>query len=300
MRNSIIKLDRVLRNFSRMQIRLLSLAMVTVISLADLVSGNEFSISIFFLVPVAISTWYCNRRTGVVFSVFSAILWFVIDYAERTYSHPTAPYWNTTVRLGFFLVAEELLSQLKVQLGNEQNLARTDALTGLLNVRGFTEQAEMLFGLAARRGRPVVLAYIDLDNFKKVNDERGHSEGDKVLRIVSDRISSSLRVTDVAGRMGGDEFAIVLPEVDEAGARIVIDTLRRVLLREAEIQGWPISFSIGVVSFDTPSSSLDEAISIADALMYQVKESGKDNIIFRHHRQSDVVGGINARDRQTG
>ncbi len=284
MGNTVVKLDGMLQGFSSLKIRLVTLAMITVIALVDLVSGNEISISIFFLLPVAISTWYCNRRTGIAFAIFSAILWFMIDYSERKYANPIAPYWNATARLGFFLVTEELLTQLKMHLGNEQMLARTDALTGLLNVRGFTEQAGILFGLAARHERPMVLAYIDLDNFKKVNDELGHSEGDKVLRFVSDKISTSLRGTDVAGRLGGDEFAIVLPESDEAGARSVLDTLRSALLQEAQAHGWPISFSIGVVSFDPPSSGLDEAIKVADSLMYQVKESGKNNIIFRHHR----------------
>jgi len=75
----------------------------------------------------------------------------------------------------------------------------------------------------------------------------------------------------------------VLPETDEAGAMRMFDTLRTNLLQEMNIHNWPISFSIGVVSFDSPPSNLDEAIRIADALMYRVKNSGKNNIIFEHY-----------------
>ncbi len=283
MKSAIAKLDLMLRDYSGRQIKLVSLFMIAAVSVVDVASGNEISISIFFLVPIAISTWYCDRRAGVVYGIISAVIWFLIDIAERNYSNPIAPYWNGTVRLGFFLITEELLTQLKIHLAAEQTLARTDALTGLLNVRGFRERAEIMFGLAARHKRPLVLAYIDLDNFKKVNDQMGHSEGDKVLRFVSEKIASSLRATDVAGRLGGDEFAILLPESNESGARAVFDALRGALLQEAQEHHWPISFSIGVVSFDSPSCSLDDAIRSADGLMYQVKESGKNNITFRNN-----------------
>ena len=176
-----------------------------------------------------------------------------------------------------------MLNQLKIRLGIETRLSRTDNLTGLLNVRGFTEQAEKLFILAARHKRPVTLAYIDLDNFKQVNDKLGHSEGDKALRVVSEQFLSSLRATDVAGRFGGDEFAILLPETDEVGAKSIFNKLRSELIQETQKHNWPIGFSMGVVSFDSPAFHLDEAIRIADSLMYQVKSSGKNHIVFRHH-----------------
>ncbi len=149
--------------------------------------------SIFFLIPVAISTWYGSRRDGIITACISAFAWLLVDSNSRIYINPVAPYWNALVRLGMFLVAEELLDQLRIRLGIEKTLSRTDNLTGLLNARGFFEQAEILFGLAARHNRPITLAYLDLDNFKKVNDELGHSEGDKVLRAVGDTIQSSLR-----------------------------------------------------------------------------------------------------------
>jgi len=283
MKYLFIKVDSILSKFSFSRIILVALLIVALISIVDLVSGYEISISIFFLIPVAITTWYGGHRTGIFFCFLSAIMWFLIDYFGHAYSLAAAPYWNGLVRLGFFLITEGLLNQIKAHLHIEKMLSRTDDLTNLLNVRGFAEQVGKLFAVATRHSRPVVIAYIDVDNFKKVNDEFGHSEGDKVLQVVGNIISSSLRTTDVAGRLGGDEFAIVLPETDQAGAKSVFDTLRGALLQETQQHNWPISFSIGAVSFDAPSASLDEAIKIADSLMYQVKASGKNNIIILHN-----------------
>ena len=282
MEKYINKINLMLSRCSCAQVNAIALLLVALIVMIDLVVGYEIAVSIFFLIPIFISAWYCGHRAGLAFTLLSASLWFFVDNVifEHPYNNPIAPYWNGLVRLGFFLVTLELLKQLKNRLIVERNMSRTDSLTGLLSTRGFTEQAEKLFGMAARYNRPFVLAYIDLDNFKRVNDELGHSEGDKVLRVVSEQMLASLRTTDLAGRIGGDEFAIALPETGESGAKAVFETLRANVLRETQQHHWPIGLSIGVVAFDSPTCSLDEAIRFADALMYQVKASGKNNIIF--------------------
>jgi diguanylate cyclase (GGDEF)-like protein len=282
MENMFAKIDSYLSKRSCTQIRLFSLLIIAFIAIIDYLTGNEIGVSIFFLIPIAMSTWYCGYRVGIIFSILSAFLWFINDFTSRNYINLIAPYWNALARLGFFIVTVTLLNQLTVHLRIVRKLSRTDSLTGLLNVRGFTEQAEKLFGVAARHKRSVVLAYIDLDNFKIVNDQFGHSEGDKVLQVIGNELLNSLRATDVAGRMGGDEFAILLPETDEAGAVSMFNTLVAHLLEEMNKHNWPISFSIGVVCFDSPPSNLDQSIRIADSLMYRVKSSGKDNIIFEH------------------
>jgi len=116
-----------------------------------------------------------------------------------------------------------------------------------------------------------------------VNDQRGHSEGDKVLQTVGEVFLKSVRKTDVAGRLGGDEFAIALPETNEAGAKSEFNKLRKNLAQAMQKNNWSVGFSIGAISFDLPPSNFDEAIKLADALMYQVKKSGKNNILFEHY-----------------
>ena len=286
MEGVLSKVDVVLGKYSPGQIRVVSLLLVALVAGMNIVAGSEISVSIFFLIPVAISTWYGSRRDGIIAGCISAFAWLLVDSTSRTYINPAAPYWNALVHLGMFLVTAGLVDQLRNRFGIEKSLSRTDSLTGLPNARDFSGQAEKLFGLAARHNRPITLAYIDLDDFKKVNDELGHGEGDKLLRAVCDKIQSSLRSTDLAGRLGADEFGVVLPESDEAAARSVFDTLRDTLLLETQKNHWPTSVSIGVVSFVSPTPSLAHAIKIADSLMYQVKARGKNNIIFEQYPDS--------------
>jgi diguanylate cyclase (GGDEF)-like protein len=275
----------VLGQQSHNKIRGIAFLLVVIISVIDYLVGYEISTSFFFLIPITLATWYGNSRQGILFALLSAFIWYSVDtvISDHPYSHPLIPVWNTGVRLVLFLIIIQFLVQLKFQLNNEKGLSRTDSLTGVLNGRGFAEVAEKMFELASRHGRPTCLAYIDLDDFKQVNDRRGHGEGDKVLQTVGEVFLETLRKTEVAGRLGGDEFAIVLPETNEAGAQAVFNKLRKNLALAMQQHNWPVSFSIGVISFDLPPANFDEAVKLADALMYRVKKSGKNNILFEHY-----------------
>lgn len=278
-------IDAMLRRRSANEIMRTAFLMVVIISVAAYLLGYEVTTSTFFLMPIALATWYGSYRQGVYFAFLCALIWLLIDTVVEAhpYSHPLIPYWNTGVRLGLFLITTAFLNQLKIQLNSEQNLSRTDSLTGVMNGRGFAEVAEKLFGLGARHGRPTCLAYIDLDNFKKVNDDLGHSVGDKVLQTVGEVLLKSVRKSDLVCRLGGDEFAVVLPETSEAGAKSAFNKLRRNLALAMQKNNWIVGFSIGVISFDSPPNNFDQAVKLADALMYQVKKSGKNNILFEHY-----------------
>lgn len=285
MRKYFRNIDAMLNQRSPNEIREIALLLVVIISVADYLLGYEISTSLFFLIPIALSTWYGTYRQGAFFAFLSAFIWFRIDtgISNHPYSHPLIPYWNTGVRLGLFLIATQFLALLKFQSNIERNLSRTDGLTGLMNGRGFAEAAEKMFGLASRHGRPTTLAYIDLDDFKQVNDQYGHSEGNKVLQTVGEIFLKSVRKTELAGRLGGDEFVIALPETNETGAHAVFSKLRNNLALAMKKNNWPVGFSIGVISFDLPPANFDEAVRLADTLMYKVKKHGKNNILFEHY-----------------
>jgi diguanylate cyclase (GGDEF)-like protein len=291
MKLSFQNVDRVLLQRSYNEIGFIALLVLACISIVDILVGYEISTSFFFLIPIALATWYGTPRQGFIFSILSAIIWHLVDnfISVHPYSHPLIPYWNTGMRLGLFLIATRFLAQLRFQSNIEKNLSRTDGLTGLLNGRGFAEAAEKMFELAARHGRPTTLAYIDLDDFKKVNDQRGHSEGDKVLQTVGEILLNSVRKTEVAGRLGGDEFVIALPETNETGAQAAFNKLRMNLAQAMHDREWPVGFSIGVISFDLPPANFDEAVKLADALMYRVKKSGKNNILFEHYPPDKII-----------
>jgi diguanylate cyclase (GGDEF)-like protein len=285
MKRYLHHINIVLRRCSAYEITGTALLLVAIIAAADYLLGYEVSTSSFLLIPIALATWYGSYRHGIYFALLSAFIWLLIDtvFSEHQYSHLLIPYWNTAVRLGLFLITTLFLSQLKIQLNSEQNLSRTDNLTGVMNGRGFAEVAEKLFELGARHGRPTCLAYIDLDNFKRVNDDLGHSVGDKVLQTVGEVLLKSVRKSDLVCRLGGDEFAVVLPETSEAGAKSAFNKLKQNLVLAMQKNNWIVGFSIGVISFDSPPNNFDQAVKLADALMYQVKKSGKNNILFEHY-----------------
>jgi diguanylate cyclase (GGDEF)-like protein/PAS domain S-box-containing protein len=160
----------------------------------------------------------------------------------------------------------------------ERRLARVDPLTGLANRRAFYEGAELERKRALRHSRPLSVAYIDLDNFKQINDRMGHEVGDQLLIQIGAILQNILRAEDLAARMGGDEFAIVFPENNYESARMAIQKTHRMLTEMAKDHKWPVSFSIGMVTFSVPPTSVEEMVRAADDLMYSVKHNGKNSI----------------------
>lgn len=276
-----MRLNAFMKKRSSFQVTAVSLFFVVAVGMIDHSTGYEVSISVFYLVPIALATWYGGLYQGSLLSIISATSWLIVDRtAGHYYSQAFIPFWNAGVRFLFFIVTAKLLVTLRDQLEKERNMARFDGLTGAMNGRGFMEASQAIFRIAARYGRPTVIGYIDLDNFKSVNDTLGHTEGDHVLKAIASLLLKSVRGADLVGRLGGDEFAVLLPETTYSGAVTVFASLREELLKETRERVWPIGFSIGVAVFQTVPSSVDEAMKLADALMYRVKNSGKNNILF--------------------
>ncbi|MGB5063890.1 MAG: GGDEF domain-containing protein [Candidatus Competibacter sp.] len=280
-KSMLTTINTVLARWSRAQVFVLALGGVLLFGLIDYLTGYELSSSLFYLGPISVAAWYIDRRAGLGVAVLSAIVWFAADFGTgHPYSHPAVQIWNALIRLGFFLSNVFLLTELREHLANEQRLARTDVLTGVFNSRAFTEQLEYNLGLARRNGSLLTLAYIDLDNFKRINDKHGHSEGDRLLRVVGQTLMRGTRHTDWVARLGGDEFALLLPDTDIEGAREVIGKTRQLLRESLDAAGFPVTCSVGAVTFQQPPSSADEAVKAADHLMYQVKNQGKDAVAF--------------------
>jgi diguanylate cyclase (GGDEF)-like protein len=190
--------------------------------------------------------------------------------------------YRATRVLSFFLHRSFQLSH-ELQIANEkaEQLARTDELTGLRNRRAFYEQGELAVVQAQRYGRPLSAVMLDIDHFKTINDTWGHSAGDDALRALAGVITKSARSTDITGRVGGEEFAIVLPETTGNDAAAQAERLRRdvagLSFRHGSIE---ITFtcSFGVAELDD-SGSLDVLIARADAALYEAKAQGRNRVI---------------------
>ncbi|MCL6417261.1 GGDEF domain-containing protein [Aestuariirhabdus sp. Z084] len=116
------------------------------------------------------------------------------------------------------------------------------------------------------------LAYIDIDNFKLVNDSLGHPAGDQLLIEVASSLKKSLRATDTVARLGGDEFSCLLPETGQEEAKAAFSKASELLIRRMKGRNWSVTFSVGIVTFETMPEDIKEAMKVADELMYSVKK----------------------------
>jgi diguanylate cyclase (GGDEF)-like protein len=158
-----------------------------------------------------------------------------------------------------------------------------DPLTGLFNHRAIHERLDHELDNARFSGSAIAVALIDVDNFKTVNDSRGHQTGDRVLRAVASILSAACRATDVAARYAGDEFMLVLPGVDETLAAAVCeriaDEVRQVNDELNLGAGLAVTLSIGVAVSHKRGRGVREMVALADAAMYDAKEAGKDRVV---------------------
>jgi len=278
---------------------LLILGIIAVIPIGALnyLMGVELSFSILYLIPVALVSWCGGRREGGFIALASSVAWYVADWtAGREYSHPIIYYWNMAVMFGFFLTVNYALSGLKKSLEKEKNLARIDSLTGVLNVRYFTELAQREIERCRRYKHPLTLLYLDCDNFKEINDHFSHQAGDRLLNCLGLALQKNTRSTDIVARIGGDEFAILMPET---GAQIAPQALQRLqsrLQESMEKSGWPITLSIGAAIFLDPPDSVDLLIKSGDCLMFLAKNKGKNRVQYQifGEKKYDLRSSLNA------
>ncbi|MBA3891859.1 MAG: GGDEF domain-containing protein, partial [Gemmatimonadaceae bacterium] len=248
---------------------------VAVLGWVNVWVGWEVSFSVLYLLPISATAWVVGLRSALLLSVAAAAVWMLAgQLAGFPASHPLVPYWNAFVRLTFFVVVSVLLDALRAALAREQNLSRTDPLTGVSNARSFREAVDAEVIRATRTSRPFTLVYLDLDDFKLVNDRLGHDAGDRLLARVAATLTHAVRRSDVVARLGGDEFAMLLPETDADGARAVLAKVLAAL--EAEMPAdQPVTFSAGGIVSPGEVTSVEAVLAAADALMYRIKRTGK-------------------------
>ncbi len=276
---------------SRERVLTVGVLIVLFVGVLDVLTGDELSFSIFYVFPISLVVWLSDRRSGFLLSLFCAAIWLAADYlAGARYSNPSFPYWNTMVRVGFFTIIAYLLSALNMRLELEQKMARIDPLTQVVNSRWFERLAQAEIDRAVRYGHPFSVAYIDCDDFKRVNDEFGHRAGDNLLCEVAGTMKENLRRSDTVARLGGDEFVILFVEMGMEGAQGAVQRLQTLLEERMGKGGRPVTFSVGLVTFLHPPPSVDRMISIADEQMYFAKQEGKGRVKWRLWSESGEEG----------
>ena len=262
-----------------------SLVIIVLIGVVDQQTGAQISMMLLYALPILLSAWYCGKTEGIFVAVSAAASWLIVNLIHQPPGENIAVLsWNALTRFGIFVLIAYTISlqaALKQALERERLRANTDRLTGLLNAGAFRERVEEEMNRASRYMHPFSLAFIDLDNFKHINDTQGHERGDKLLRSVCETIVTTIRKTDIAGRIGGDEFTICYPETEEDQVRQAIAKLVGALDIMTSQSGWEVTASIGVVTC-TPDACLtyDALLGRADRLMYVAKGSGKNAAEF--------------------
>lgn len=284
----------------------LALVAAGAIGWADYVTGVEVGFSLFYLVAIVTTAWLVGARAALLVGATSAVLWAAAELAWSSDEHLAVVLWNGGTRLAIFggiawlvatvradrrrlLVANERLREM---VARETEIARTDPLTGLPNWRGLTEHLERDMERARQSREPLSILYVDLDGFKGVNDRHGHGAGDRLLRETARVLREAVRASDVAARVGGDEFVILMPGADatsagRAGHRI-IEAVRRLAADPITALGEkghgepPLSLgaSVGVACFTRMPETVDELVHYADAAMYRAKEAGKGQVML--------------------
>lgn len=184
-------------------------------------------------------------------------------------------------KLAYYAAIERDLTDQKRKESILQDMASTDSLTGLLNRQTFLQRAEKEFSRTRRYSRPLAVVMIDVDRFKSINDQHGHAIGDQVLRSVSAICQGSLRGSDVFGRIGGEEFVLLLPDTPHANAIYVAERMReQLMLSPIQLDNLTLNItaSFGVASMRDDDADFNTVLERADQAMYEAKHGGRNQV----------------------
>ncbi len=248
--------------------------LLVAVTVLNVVTPPALAFGLFYIVPVILASCWLGPRAAVL-SVLLAGIGMLLADAMGPAAGSTgavARYWNAGAHTVLFFVVAAIQSALCSSLAHERELARTDSLTGVANARFFNELAYREQRRARRYRTPLTVGYLDLNGFRQINETQRRRTGDQVLVEVAAALAGSIREIDGVARIREDEFAILLPQADATGARIVFDRIGDAL--EAVKTRWPITWSVGVVTFPAPPDETDELLRSAERLMYSVKSAG--------------------------
>jgi len=255
------------------------IALTLLVYWANAVTPSSARLGVLYIVPVLLVTWTEGLTWGIVFAVATTVFREAIAWDQMPADTPLL--WRVVNGSAYLAVLAVAMAGLQMLRRSQALLARLvtqDQLTNVLNARAFADRLSQELDRNRRYPRPLALLYMDLDNFKVINDTHGHQTGDAVLRLVADAMRTSARQADVVWRLGGDEFAVLMPETDaqlaDSAAKRLASSLRNVF------RGTPnVTASIGVVSCTATEANTDDLLRRADQAMYDAKRMGKDRVV---------------------
>jgi diguanylate cyclase (GGDEF)-like protein len=268
---------------------LVATAGVCLSALAEPVAGQGV-MALYILWIVLMAGLFFGPRAAVLYAVIATASYSAILFSTDNPFAPNYAVGTLAVMCAAGVVVgllSERLQELAARLGRD---ARTDAVTGLANRRGFDERFDLEVARTARDGLPVSVVVCDLDHFKRVNDELGHDRGDAALRTAAWAIRSAVRVVDGVGRLGGEEFGVILPGADEEEAMTVADRVCESV--RVAFDGHPVQITVSCgVATVTNGGPRDRLLLMADEAMYEAKRRGRDRAVAAPPAESPARGG---------
>jgi diguanylate cyclase (GGDEF)-like protein len=279
--NRLARALSALGKLSRKEVVVVCVVLVLGVGACEYLAPDEYSFELFYLLPLAFAAWYGGERLGIALAILAAFGPELAVLMQHSPDRQIVAIWNAAMRVGVFGVTAALIHRLRLALDRMKVLVGTDDLTGAANARTFHERCRLEMTRARRHGTPLTLLYLDLDNFKEVNDEIGHLAGDAVLKLVVDTIRENCRPYDLIARMGGDEFAVLFSDIDDRFAAAIRERVREVVAHTMRRRGFPVTCSIGSVTFRTIPADPDDLIRTADEAMSEAKRRGKNMVVHR-------------------
>jgi diguanylate cyclase (GGDEF)-like protein/putative nucleotidyltransferase with HDIG domain len=267
---------------------------VSLIAVAVGLSGGADSPYVILWAWTGVEAWYFLRPRQAAWFTVAAAAVVAVPLALAGDGAGGIAAWimvvGTMVALG--LVTHTLRSRADRLIEILADRATRDELTGLPNRRGYQERIEQELALGRRDGIPVTIVLADIDGFKALNDRFGHRFGDQALRAFADLCRAELRLPDLVSRVGGEEFAIVLPRADERDGLAVAERLRRAVRSHMTApDGRTLSASFGIAAFPKHGSDPEVLLDHADQAMYAAKHLGRDRTVIFSHGLLDTVRG---------
>jgi diguanylate cyclase (GGDEF)-like protein len=211
--------------------------------------------------------------------------------ADDFLTKPVTPL-ELEIRMSSMLRIKELTDQIQAANKMLAEMAVTDPLTGLVNRRSLDEHLEREWARSQRYGNPFSVLMLDVDFFKKVNDNHGHAVGDQVLRLVSETVKQVVRQTDVVGRFGGEEFMVLAPETSSSNAKVLADRIRvRIAGASLDHRDLPgVTVSAGVSSTDRGEiATVGRLVELADEALYEAKRAGRDRVVMAGESAAEAI-----------
>lgn len=260
---------------------ILTILLICIIGFFNYLSGKDLNLFILSLIPCIFSAWYFKTNSLAKFSVFiSVFMNFIIDLNLKSDVSLIIIVINNILRFSIFYCMIYLVLYIKRINQKLENLSLQDPLTRLSNKRSYLINGDYEIKKMKRYENPLSFIFIDLDNFKIVNDTLGHKKGDELLLLTANILKNNLRETDTVARIGGDEFAIILPNMDKDIVKDKINNIHTQLYTTFnEICTCNVSSSIGIATFFTPPKNIYEATEYADRIMYKIKKTDKNGIL---------------------